>query len=648
MHDADDRVLEEFALLQSPLNVGSRTLRNRVITTAHGSFDPWGAPELFERYLSYQRARSAGGVGMIIMHPLYVEPDPRWPLPMADRLQRIAETLHADGAVAVQQIVNMGGQMSTRYNLGGRPLWSFNGMQSPGGEVSHRMADEEIVAVVEAYARTARTATEAGIDGVELHGAHGYLIQQSFSPWGNNRIDRWGEPLAFTRAVVEATRAAIGPDPILGFRIAEWDERSAGEGGLSPKQFQEIARSIVDGGEIDYLNTSIGSKAPDYAQLAVATYRQKPGHELQYTHDMRAAIGARVPVVGVGRIVDPHMAEAALRNGDCDLVAMTRAHISDPAIVAKIAGRETSRIRKCVGANECVDRKLAGLPAIACFHNPDVGQETLGPIILASHPKHLLVVGAGPGGLKAAEVAALRGHHVTLVDRNEHAGGQLRFVQHTAAAELLGAIDHLVSELHLLGVKPQLGLEVDADLLERLHPDAVVLATGARRTTTGAFSGTDRPGVLTSCEALTSEPGPRVIVLDRLGDNEAALVAEALAGKGRAVTLVTPFDSMAPFAGYTHRKDLSQFFRRSGTRLLTETDIAAFDGQTARVADPEGRTVANIRCDAIVAVTGPVPDVSLHPVLRRLGVPFHPIGDAVAPRGVSTAIREANTYLRSL
>ena len=141
----------------------------------------------------------------------------------------------------------------------------------------------------------------------------------------------------------------------------------------------QIGSAVVETGSIDYLNTSIGSKAPDYAAIAVASYRTRPGHELELTHAMRAAIGAAVPVVGVGRILTAEQGEQALANGDCDLVAMTRGHIADPDIAVKVRRGDSHRVRRCVGANECNDRKLAGFN-IACFHNPDVGREARGPV----------------------------------------------------------------------------------------------------------------------------------------------------------------------------------------------------------------------------------------------------------------------------
>ena len=328
--------VEALPLLFSPIDVGPFTLRNRLITTGHGAFRPWDPADTGQQFIEYQRRRAAGGLGMIILQPIFVEPDPSWPVMMGERIGRLAEAVHAEGARAVLQLVSFGGQMSAAYNLGGRPLWSFNGMQAPGGEVAHRMTAGEVEQMVDAFGRAARVATEAGLDGVELHGAHGYLIHQSYSPWGNDRDDEWGDPLAFSRAVIARVREAIGPDKIVGFRMAEFDERPAEQGGLSVGRLRQIGSAVVETGMVDYLNTSIGSKAPDYAAIAVASYRTRPGHELELTHAMRAAIGAAVPVVGVGRILTAEQGEQALANGDCDLVAMTRGHIADPDIAVKV------------------------------------------------------------------------------------------------------------------------------------------------------------------------------------------------------------------------------------------------------------------------------------------------------------------------
>ena len=643
MPSADSR----YSQLLSPLTVGPIQLRNRVVITAHGTFDPWNPLDSGVQYIDYQRRRVAGGASMTILQPIKVEPDPNWPLPMFDRLERLATAIHEEGSVAILQLVSFGGTMSANFSHAGRPLWSFNGMQARNGEVSHKMTSGEVDLMIEAFVRAARVATQAGIDGIELHAAHGYLIEQSLSRWGNGREDKWGEPLVFVRDLISSVRSAIGGHKILGLRVNQLDDHAPEMGGRSAEELRETTRRIVAAESLDFLDTSVGSRAPDYSALAVGTYRTKPGYELELTRATRKAIGASIPVIGVGRIIDPDFAELALRNGDCDLIAMTRAHISDPDVVAKIIRGDSGRIRKCVGANECTDRKLNGLH-IGCFHNPDVGRESLGPVTRSELQRRIAIIGAGPAGLKAAEIAALRGHNVTVFDRNAELGGALRFVRNTAAQELFGTIDHLQHELQYLGVTVHLNCDVQEDLIRQQTFDHVILATGAMPVVEHAFTGADSPKVHNSWQALTELPQGHILVLDRTGVQEASLIAEVLVNAGRSVTFVTPFETYAPRAGYTQRKDLGASFRRGGVKLITECDVSNFDGVRVTLRDSDQRIAHEFAVNGIVAVVAPAPELALTTGLDELSLTYDVIGDALAPRGVLAAMRDADAVARFL
>lgn len=288
------------------------------------------------------------------------------------------------------------------------------------------MSSAEIEAMVEGYGRVAELVVGAGLDGVELHGRHGYLIQQSFSPWMNRRTDEWGEPLRFWRAVLNRVRAGVGDDAIVGARIPSDDLQPAADGGLGPTRLAEIAAELVALRKLDYLNPTHGSDGNHYSR-SIGTYRRPHGDFLADTRRIREAIRAAIPVLGVGRITSLKAAEAALERGDCDLVGMTRAHIADPDLVTKAARAQAGSITLCVGANTgCIDRGVLG-GDLMCFHNPDVGREyrpELLPTPASSH-RRVLVVGGGPSGLKAAEIAARRGHLVTLAERSARLGGRL-------------------------------------------------------------------------------------------------------------------------------------------------------------------------------------------------------------------------------
>ncbi len=474
-------------LLLSPIQVGSLELRNRVVSTAHGSFLDFYRPgEPPDRYLAYQERRARGGVGLIILQPVHVhysssaighyayEPDD-----LRRKLAAMAQRLHSHDTPVLLQLLHFGAEFRSDVNL--TPLWSFSGTVSPtGAEAAHEMTGEEIEEVIEGFATVAELALQSGIDGVELSASHGYLLQQSFSPWANRRTDIWGERYRFITTVIERIRARIGSTAVLGARISVDDWVSPAAGGLGPEGMREVGSTLAATGQVDYLNLSAGARATHYHR-SIGSYEHPLGELLPLDRQMRAHLAGSLPTIGVGRITTAELAERALREGDCDLVAMTRAQIADPDLVAKLRRGERARIRPCVGANQgCVDRMVGGL-AITCFHNPEVGREYLLDDAPASVTRRVAVVGGGPAGLAAAAAAARRGHTVELYERAEGLGGRLALVGRCGrAAELLQSIDWLTRELERLGVNVHTGADADAPALADARAEVVILATGAR------------------------------------------------------------------------------------------------------------------------------------------------------------------------
>lgn len=617
-----------------------------MILTPHGTtFRPWAAGGSVEGYIEYLRPRAAGGLAMTVLEGIPLAGDRGMLDPLADRVARVADALRPEGAVTTVQLVSLGAQGTSLGNPGGLPLFSFNGMQSPGGgEISHRMTAEEIAQLIDLYAAAAQLAADAGLDGVELHGAHGYLIQQSFSPWGNDRDDAWGEPLAFSRAVLRAVRTALGPDKIVGFRMSVRDDRPSYEGGLSHEELCEIAKGIVATGNVDYFDTGTGSQIPDHAVRTGASYRYPHGMDLQLSASMRRAIDRAVPVVGVGRIITPEEGETALQRGECDLVGITRGHMADPDWMRKALRGDSTQIRRCVGANECGDRQLMGM-TFTCFQSPEMGQET-SRLGRAAQFKQVLVVGAGPAGLKAAEVAGRRGHRVTLVEQLGEPGGELRHVRYTAARELYDAVEWYVDELKRLDVELLMGAPLDAAALEAFAPDLVFLATGADARPELAFPGADPGRVISASTALEREIGPEAIVLDRVGTIEAALVAEALMKRDVGVTFVTPFPSFGPRIGFTHHYDLRAILS-AGCTVITGSDVKGTADGSTYVIGGQAESLA-ITADAVVAVTPPVPNLTLVSTLEACDTPYRVIGDALAPRGATVAFRDGYEAARAI
>lgn len=640
-----------YELLLSPLPLGRVEVRNRVVSTAHGAFtDAWRPGDSVERYLAYCERRAAGGVGLMILQPVHVHPSSGSlghhvpdPDDLGPKLRDLARAMHRHGTRVLVQLIHFGHEFSSEARSDLQPLWSFSGTTSPSSaEASHEMTDAEIEEVIDAFAAMAALAVEAGLDGVELQGAHGYLIQQSFSPWANRRTDRWGKQTAFVDALLPRVRAAIGDEPILGLRLSGDDFVPREQGGLGPEGIQEVARHVVAGGTLDYLNQSAGSRAAHYAR-AVASYRHPHGELLPLAAGLRRAIDAAVPVIAAGRITTPELAEQALRDGACDLVAMTRAQIADPDVVRKIASGAAHRIRPCVGANQgCVDRMEQALP-ITCFHNPDVGREhRQPPLAPVARPSTVVVVGGGPAGMKAAHVAAQRGHDVTLHEAGPQLGGRLLLAAEGAAAELLGAVRWLEAELALAGVRVQLRSRVDADALAAAAPDVVILATGARPQPDGALPGDGSVPVLATDDAMTADLRERTVVLvDHLGSHEPVAVAERLARTGARVTIVTPFPVFGRHLGFTHVRDVLRSLARLGVEIRTST-AASLAGGAVALRHVHSDRRERLPADVVVAAIAARPTLDLRAAAEEVAGRVLLAGDCVAPRTAMHAFREGS------
>lgn len=607
--------------------------------TSHGASESFRSPALPpDAYIEYLRRRAAGP-GLIIAQPPFFAPGVTHPAWLIDRHAALVDAVHAEGAVILLQLAHLGAFARSDADVHRPPLWGFGATQSAAGETAHEMTDVEVLAMVEAYRATAAMAATAGFDGVEVHGGHGYLVQQSLTPFYNSREDRWGaDRTLFARSVLEAARGELGPDRIVGYRTTTDDLHDPDEGGIGFRKGAEMLGRLLGAGHIDLLNTTIGDGGSSYAR-AIPDYRWGDAPNIAAIARLRSAVSIEVPVIGVGRIASAGVAESVLQSGTCDLVAMTRAHIADPDLLVKVAAGDAHRVRPCVGANVCVNRKLAGFAEISCFHNPEVLREKELELQPAAAPRRILVVGAGPAGLKAAEIAARRGHEVHLYDAVDHPGGRLRHVVATAAASLASSIEFVLAELATLDVKVTQARVTEA-LLRELAPDEVILATGTRPDVAAAFSGALEAGAIDSSQALIADLGSRVLVYDTVGANEGALVAEALGRRGHRVTFVTPAELAMPQGGQLHRVQLPETLYARVERVVVRGVIGAVESGVALVATPEGTEIASVEVDSIVVVTAPRPDLDLVAALDGLGIAYRLAGDVVSPRLAMQAYKD--------
>ena len=328
------------------------------------------------------------------------------------------------------------------------------------------------------YAAVAGHCIAGGFDGIELQCSHSSIVRGFLSPATNRRTDDYGGPLP-NRArllleIVDAVRETIGSDHVLGVRLCG-DELI--EGGTTIDDAVAVARMVDAGGRVDYINTSIGV-ATATLYMIEASMQVPPGYAMFIPSAIREAVG--IPVVGVGRFKDPLQADRALEAGQCDLVGVVRGQIADADFAAKARSGHATEIRSCLSCNqECVGRM--GLNRwLGCIENPRTGLESVA-LPAPRRRSRVLVVGGGPGGLQAAVTAAERGHQVTLVERADRLGGQVQVAASVPSrAEFLDIVRNLITHARRLDIEMRLGTEADAGLVEAEHPDAVVLATGAR------------------------------------------------------------------------------------------------------------------------------------------------------------------------
>jgi 2,4-dienoyl-CoA reductase-like NADH-dependent reductase (Old Yellow Enzyme family) len=655
-------VEQAYPLTLSKIRIGRVEVKNRVARTAHATMLTRDG-SVSDELIAYHVARARGGVGLSLLEAAGVHPSSQISLQcyedrVIDRYVRLARALEPYGMRVFQQLWH-GGHIFLSSD-GSPPLGPSATASHVAGVAAQPLSRQQINELVAGYAAGAVRCEQGGLDGVEIHAGHGYLLAQFLSPVINRRQDEYGGDLEnrmrLLLEVLRAVRAAVSPSFAVGVRLSD----SADPMVLGMADVALVAGRLVREGLIDYVNSSYG----DY----YANQRQLGGMEapagFQVPHTAPPVANLPVPRLLNGRFRSLAEIERVLRAGHADIISMVRAHIADPDIVAKTLAGGPQQVRPCIACNQGCVAQAATPGRLGCVVNPAVGEEgrlAEHLIVKAAQPQQVLVIGGGPAGMEAARVAALAGHEVILAEAADRLGGRLNLCRLAPNMGPMGDLaDWLECEIRRLGVDIRLETRLELEAIRELSPDHVLIAIGADdslvlkqvQRPAEVLSTDGGPPVLSSAQLLIQDrpAGGAAIVVDEFGHYEAIACAEFLLDRGAAVTFVTRHKMFAPMVDVALRTQsaLQRLHAKGALIVKTGAHVDALLPGGAMVAPQFGGAPEFVEADLIVWIPIRPGQHDLAAALSVVGIKATCIGDARAGRELQMAIREGHLVARAI
>lgn len=585
--------------------IGNLEIKNRLIVppmlTQYASEDG----RLTERYIRYYEEKAKGGWGLIICEDNVVDKRGAgfkripgiWSDDIMDEHEELVKRVHVAGAKIAVQVYHAGREANSSI-IGQRPVAPSSIQDPTQPETPVELTIDEIKDLVEKFAQAIRRCKEAGYDAIELHGAHGYLINQFVSPFSNKRTDEYGgnfmNRLRFPLEIIKRAKELVGDEYPIIYRISA-DELV--EGGLTIEDTKIICQILEENG-VAAIHVSAGVyksgaivSAPTVVKTAVFS---------DYAAEIKKVVN--IPVFTVNKIIYPHVAESLLKEGKADFVALGRASIADPNFPNKVKEGKLDEIIYCIGCRQGCQWRLAKQESVSCLVNPLSGKEYMYNFQKTSTPKKIVVVGGGPVGMEAAIVAAKKGHDVTLFEKENKLGGQWLLAAIPPGKELLNTLTvWQKGELNRLGVKIVLNTEVTMDIIEKENPDKVIVATGATPIVP-TIKGIQLLHVYTAGEVLSGKVDLKGEVVVIGGGLVGVEIAEHIAVHNKKVTVVEIRPEIAADMEPASKEFLIKSLKKNDVNILINTKLLEIKDNSVIVETPEG--IREISSDLVVIAVG--------------------------------------------